>query len=209
MSIKNIIFDLGGVIIDIDHGRTSNAFNKLGASRFDEIFSHKSQHKLIDDYEIGKISSNLFRDSLQKELRIRVSDEVFDNAWNAMLLDLPGERLDFIKSLRQQYKVLLFSNTNDIHLKEVFNVCQRQHGINSFDGYFDKEYYSNVFGQRKPSPAAFISIIKENGMNAEETIFIDDSLPNVLGARQAGMHSFLLSPRESIFDTLRYIDEIE
>jgi len=125
MPIKNIIFDLGGVIIDIDYNRTAEAFRRLGAFNFDTVYTQSKQDHLFDDYEVGRIDSNSFRQTLQKKLDIQVNDEEFDSAWNAMLLDLPKKRLDFIKSLRGKYKVFLFSNTNDIHLKEVFNICQR------------------------------------------------------------------------------------
>ena len=208
MPIKNIIFDLGGVIIDIDYRRTAEAFRQLGAFNFDVVYTQSKQDHLFDDYDIGKINSNSFRQTLQKKLGIEVKNEVFDSAWNAMLLDLPKKRLDFIKSLRGQYKVFLFSNTNDIHFKEVFNICKRQNGFNTFDGYFDKEYYSNIFGKRKPNPDAFISILNENKIEAEETIFFDDSLQHVLGARQAGLYAMHLSKGKSIVDIVEFIDEI-
>ena len=200
MPIKNIIFDLGGVIIDIDYNRTAEAFRRLGAFNFDTVYTQSKQDHLFDDYEVGRIDSNSFRQTLQKKLDIQVNDEEFDSAWNAMLLDLPKKRLDFIKSLRGQYKVFLFSNTNEIHLKEFFNICQRQNGFHTFEGYFDKEYYSHIFGKRKPHLDAFISLLNENKIEAQETILIDDSLQHVLGARQAGLYAIHLSKDGSIID---------
>ena len=124
-----------------------------------------------------------------------------------MLLDLPKKRLEFISGLRKKYRVFLFSNTNDIHLKEVFNICQKQNGFNTFDSYFEKEYYSNIFGKRKPHSHAFISILNENNIKAEETLFIDDSLQHVLGAREAGLHTVHLSSEKSIFHIVDFINE--
>lgn len=209
MPIKNIIFDLGGVIIDIEYKRTSAAFRKLGALNFDEVYTQSKQDRLFDDYDVGKTSSAEFRAVLKKRLNLVVSNEEFDHAWNAMLLGLPRERLDFIKSLRRKYKVFLFSNTNDIHLKEVFNICNRENGFSTFDGYFDKEYYSNIFGKRKPNPESFTSILHENKLDADETLFIDDSLQHVLGARAARLHAIHLTPDKNIYDTVKFLAEID
>jgi putative hydrolase of the HAD superfamily len=140
MKIKNIIFDLGGVIIDIDYNLTSEAFKKLGAINFDKLYSQKNQDSIFDNYDIGKISSETFRNTLKFKLDLTISDEEFDKAWNAMLLDLPLARLELIKKLSNEYKVYLFSNTNEIHLKEVFNICLRLNGFDTFKGFFDKEY---------------------------------------------------------------------
>ncbi|MEO8401580.1 MAG: HAD family phosphatase [Gammaproteobacteria bacterium] len=209
MKIKNIIFDLGGVIIDIDYSRTSEAFRKLGSLNFDAVYTQSKQDNLFDDYDVGKISSDAFRNTLKNKLDIVTTDQEFDTAWNAMLLDLPLERLIFIKELRKNYNVLLYSNTNDIHLKEVFNICQRQNGFSSFEGYFDQEYYSNIFGKRKPNPDSFKAILELNKMDPNETLFLDDSLQHVLGARQAGLHAVHLSKGQSLFDTLKFIKQIE
>ena len=86
MAIKNIIFDLGGVIINIDYKKTSEAFHKLGAFNFDTVYSQSKQDNLFDDYDVGKISSTIFRDTLKKRLDLTATDEEFDTAWNAMLL---------------------------------------------------------------------------------------------------------------------------
>lgn len=208
MPIKNIIFDLGGVIIDIDYNRTSEAFKKLGALNFDAVYTQSKQDDLFDNYDIGKINSATFRTILQKKLSITINDKEFDDAWNAMLLDIPQERLKFIKNLKNNYKVFLFSNTNDIHIKEVFNICQRQNGFNSFEGHFDKEYYSHIFGQRKPNPSSFSSILAENKLQASETLFVDDSMQHILGAKQAGLHTMHISKEKSIFDVLIFLEQL-
>jgi len=125
-----------------------------------------------------------------------------------MLLDLPIKRLNFIKDLRRNYKTFLFSNTNEIHLKEVFNICKRQNGFNTFEGCFEQEYYSHILGKRKPHYEAFISILNEHNIIANETLFIDDSFQHVLGARAAGLYTIHLVPEKSIFDVLSFINEI-
>ena len=208
MPIKNIIFDLGGVILDLDFKQTFEAFDRLGAHHLEQWYSQNKQDPLFDQFDVGKITPSQFRKTLMQKLNITASDIAFDQAWNAMLLDLPKERLDLIKKLRKQYKVFLFSNTNDIHLKEIFNICQRQHGFNSFAGYFDKEYYSNIFGMKKPDPQAFLKLIHENHLLPQETVHIDDTMQHVLGAKQAGLHAIYLSKEQSIFDIDHLIQAI-
>jgi FMN phosphatase YigB (HAD superfamily) len=129
----------------------------------------------------------MYFNNLKKKLNILATNEEFDCAWNTMLLDLLIKRLDFIKDLRRNYKTFLFSNTNEIHLKEVFNICQKQNGFNTFEGCFEKEYNSHILGKRKPHYKAFISILNEHNIIANETLFIDDSLQHILGAR-AGVY---------------------
>ncbi len=208
MKIKNVIFDLGGVIMDIDYKKTEEEFRQLGALNFNSVYTQNRQDHFFDDFEIGIISPGAFRDILQKKLDVKITDEKFDYAWNAMLLDIPQERLDFIKNLGDKYKIFLFSNTNAIHLKEVFKICQNKNGFNTFDGYFEKEYYSHIFGKRKPNINSFISILEENRIEACETLFIDDSIQHIFGAKAAGLHAVHVSSEKSIFDTTAFIDKI-
>ncbi|MDI1352650.1 MAG: HAD family phosphatase, partial [bacterium] len=147
MTIKTIIFDLGGVIINLNYTLTVQAFKSLSGHNFDKIYSQFKQSDLFDRYETGQIDDHAFRKGLTDELDLPMEDEQFDAAWNAMLLDLPKERLEFIKQLRQEgFATFLFSNTNGIHLKKVFEICQKTAEVNDFSGCFDKEYYSHIFG---------------------------------------------------------------
>lgn len=209
MKIKNIIFDLGGVIFNIDYQKTSEAFKKLGATNFDQFYSQSQQHKLFDDFETGKISASEFRSGLRKALDLVATDDEIDAAWNAMLLDLPIKRLEFIKSLRKDYKVFLYSNINEIHFNKLFNICKNQHGISSFAGYFDREYYSHRFGKKKPHSTSFQAILDENDLCAQETLFIDDSRQHIEGARKTRMHAVHLTKDMSIFDTKKFINTAE
>ena len=199
MSFKNIIFDLGGVILNIDFQRTCDAFRKFGID-FSSIYSQNNQDALFDKFEIGMITANDFRNAIKMQLKLKISDDEFDEAWNAMLLDLPKERLNFIAALRKTHRLFLFSNTNEIHLETVFRICQREHGIGSLAPYFDKEYYSCRFGKRKPNPDAFKIILNENQLKANETLFVDDTLQHVNGAQLAGLHAIHLAPGKTIFD---------
>lgn len=209
MSIKNIIFDLGGVIINIDYKLTSEAFFKHGAFNFDKVYSQSQQDSLFNDYETGKISSEEFRKILQSKLDISISDTQFDDAWNAMLLDLPIKRLEFIMELKQTYNVFLLSNTNEIHLKKVFEICQEENGFGTFNNSFDKEYYSHIIGMRKPNIDSFLHVLNNNNIVADETLFVDDSLQHIIGAKSLGIHTIYIDKNKSIFNVKSYIQEID
>ena len=207
--IKNIIFDLGGVIIDLDYYRTLQAFSNLGALEFDKVFTLSKQDHILDQYDTGKISSAEFRSALMQKLNITLSDAEFDSAWNAMLVGIPQARLDFLKNLKEKYKLILFSNTNAIHLKEVLNICKRQNGLNSFGNHFHKEYYSHILGRRKPDPEAFKTILLENNLNANETLFVDDLLQNILSAREVGLYALYFTPDKTLADISKFITTID
>ncbi|HVY53614.1 MAG TPA: HAD family phosphatase [Gammaproteobacteria bacterium] len=200
--IKNIIFDLGGVIININYQLTIEAFRQLGASNVDNLISCIQQDELIDKFDVGAISPDDFRAQLMKKFNISVDKENFDRAWNAMILDLPKERLELIRKLRQRYRVFLFSNINYIHLDLASSICQK-YGFNSLDEYFDKVYYSCVIGHRKPNSEGFQLILSENNLVFEETIFVDDSKQHVEGAKRIGLQAIHVHEGLSILDVFK------
>lgn len=200
--IKNIIFDQGGILLNIDYALTAQAFRTLGATDFDEVYSQKTQCAVFDLYDTGKISSAEFRKTLKETLKIQhVSDVDFDKAWNAMLLDLPIARLEFISTLRPQYQVFILSNANEIHMIEASKTFQRTTGSPSLAQYFDGVYYSHECGLRKPNAAFFEMVLKKHALSPEETLFIDDSRQHVLGAQSVGMQTMHL-PHGCIIEEL-------
>jgi hypothetical protein len=122
--IRNIIFDLGGVIINLDPAATAKAFVKLGLSDWDNQYSQAKQSGLFDEYDKGKISDAEFRSGLRTFLPENVSDQQIDDAWNAMLLDIPPKRLELLSAVRKDHRIFLLSNTNFIHVK-AFSASQR------------------------------------------------------------------------------------
>ena len=209
--IKNIILDLGGVIVDIDYQLTIEAFKKFGISNFEEVFSQFQQITLLDRFECGQISASTFRKELKKLLDIKhISDKTFDQAWNALLLDTSKQTLDFILELKQNYKIFLFSNTNEIHIK-CFYEKYINYNINSrdFETHFDKVYYSFKFGYRKPHKESFEKISLENNLNPSETLFVDDSIQHIQGARLTGLHTMHITPNRTIFDIPNFIKNLQ
>ncbi len=195
--MKNIIFDLGGVIVDIDYSKTIVEFQKLGVKSNNAFFTQKSQSLLCDDFEEGKISADEFRKKLQQELCFTTDQERFDKAWSALLLDVKPEKLQFLKKLREKgYKLFLLSNTNQIHITSFHHYLQQTFAIPDLQSYFDKVYYSHEIKLRKPSPEIFNFVITENQLSVSETLFIDDTLQHIEGAKAVGLQT-MLHPQNS------------
>lgn len=183
MRIKNIIFDLGGVVLDLDQGKTLRAFKRLGAD-LDEI---NHEDSIFIDYELGKVDEEFFLQSLFTILKGNASREQIKSAWNAMLLDLPTERIELLKHLKKHYRLFLLSNTNHTHIEEVY----RAHGKEIFNELFEIQFLSFEMGSRKPMLACYQQVLVQADLKATECVFIDDSRINIKGAAQAGLHTIL------------------
>ena len=166
-SIKNIIFDLGGIFLDIHYQLTKDAFINLGIENFDELFSQHHANNLFEDLETGKISEQTFYQLFRNEANVYLSDEQIKTAWNALLGRFPLERLDWLKQIKEKYNVYLFSNTNQIHYDAFMKIYETETGKNDFNNHFLKAYYSQNIGLRKPYPASFLYIINEQNLVPE------------------------------------------
>ena len=198
MEIKNIILDLGGVIINLSYENTVNAFNSLGLQRFDELFTQKQQEHFFDDFEKGLLSEEEFRKELKRHLPFDITDKAIDEAWNSILLDIPYERLEFLRQLKSTHRLFLLSNTNHIHVKAFSAILEKEYGLNNFENIFDKIYYSCQVNMRKPDPEIFEKVISDNQLDIKETIFIDDSIQHVEGGRKVGLSSYLLEKNVTV-----------
>ena len=199
-AIKNIIFDLGGVLINLDNKLTEKAFVELGAKNFSQYFGHGFAASFFKEYEIGKIGDEEFINNLRELGNLTVSDEIIIKAWDALLLDFPPQRIELLQKLGKEYRIFLFSNTNALHMKTVRKIYQDTFKDGTLDGLFEKAYYSNVLGMRKPDVASYQNITNENALNPSETLFVDDALINVEGANAAGLKGFYLEPGKTILD---------
>jgi putative hydrolase of the HAD superfamily len=201
--IKNIIFDLGGVVINIDYKITINAFRNLGLIDPEKVYTQHKQLPVMDQYDIGEISSEIFVSELRKVLAPGTSDRLIIDAWNAMLLDFPQERADLLMQLKGKYRTFLLSNTNDLHITCHFQRIHDRFGCFEMNPFFEKEYYSHRVGMRKPNKEIFDFVINENGLIASETLFIDDTLQHVEGARRAGLRAYHLQGPLTILDIFK------
>jgi len=188
--IKAIIFDLGGVILNIDYQRTVDEFKKIGVPHFGEIFSQFKQSSFTDDFEKGRISENDFYETVKAKTEVDFSFSEFRSAWNAMLLDLPPQRIEMLKKLSEQYRLFLFSNTNETHYNKFITKVE-----SDFDILFEKTYYSHQFGLRKPDKFAFQMLLEQNNLVAEDTLFIDDSYQHIESANSLGIRTLLIQEK--------------
>ena len=196
--IKNIIFDLGGVILNLNYEATINSFIELGLNNFDDLYNQKTQSELFNNFEKGLISSRTFISELQKINNSK--DQSIINAWNAMLLDLPTQRLEFIFSLKKDYKIFLLSNTNELHIEYFENQLFKNDQLELFKACFDKIYYSSRMNDRKPNASCFNKVIVDNNLKTMETLFIDDSIQHINGANKLGIKTYLMKQNSSIID---------
>src|SRR5450432_86523 len=200
-NVKNIIFDLGGVIMDIDVKQTLHAFTKLGIKNIENYFGHGFAASFFSDHEAGRISDEEFLNEIKKLLTAEVSDEDVINAWNALLLRFPPERIKLLKELKSSYRLFLFSNTNAIHYDK-FSEIYRDTYSGELEDLFEKAYFSHSLGHRKPDPTGFELIIEENKLDPKKTLFVDDAFINVEGAIKTGLKGLYLPPWFYITDIL-------
>ena len=198
--IKNIIFDLGGVIMDIDVRQTQKAFTEMGVKNINDYFCHGFAASFFKDHEAGKISDEDFVQKIKEEIRLDVSDELVTDAWNALLLRFPPQRIDLLDQIKKKYRIFLFSNTNAIHHKRFMEIYRDAFPGRDLDDHFEKAYYSHTLGHRKPDKTGFEIIVRENQLDPAETLFVDDAYINVEGAIRAGLQGLYLPPAMSIND---------
>ena len=197
---ENIIFDLGGVLLDIDYNLTRTAFEKLGITDFDEMYSQASADRLFQMLETGKITEEDFYKELNRRTGLRLSREDIKTAWDAMLLSFREESLQFLDDIRSKYKIFLLSNTNFIHISSFNEAFHKKKRRKPFEEYFDKAFYSCEIGLRKPDAICYEWVLRELGIEAERTLFIDDSAPNIEGAKKVGLQTIHLTEGKNIED---------
>ena len=200
--IRNIIFDLGGVLLNIDPQRTIESFARLGMEKLIGDKGLSYDHEIFYLMEQGKVTSEEFRNGIRKLIPIEVTDHQIDHAWNAMLLNFPRLRVELLQNLRKDFKIYLFSNTNAIHVNCYHSIFRNEHGF-EVTTLFDDLYHSNEIGYRKPSVESFREVIRLSGIKAEESLFIDDSSANVEGAIASGLKGHWLQPGEKVEELLQ------
>ena len=195
--VKNIIFDLGGVLINLNYQLTRKAFEDLGVEDFDAFYTQHAANPLFENLEVGAIEPEAFYEALREATGLTLSNDQLETAWNAMLLDFPAERLQWLNQIKNKYNIYLFSNTNAIHYKAFTTIYAQTApliGLNAdFNHFFKEAHYSHTLGQRKPEVAAFEAVLAKSGLDAAQTLFIDDTISNIEGAQKAGLQTIFLS----------------
>ena len=195
-NIDNIIFDLGNVILNIDYQNTIDAFEKIGVINASSFYSKSSQLNIFSQLETGRISKHDFVLEIQK-FAPKASATQIINAWNAILQDLPDERLEVLKKIKDKFSIFLLSNTNSIHIEKIINNL----GVKKYEEFynlFDKVYYSHEIKLRKPNADIFRLVIKENNLSIKKTLFIDDSIQHIESAKRIGLKTYHLDGKETM-----------
>ena len=188
--IKNIIFDLGGVILDIDENIVYKELEKMGIN-ISELAHSKEFMDIFSKFDIGVYTAPTFRKKIKALLgQEKMTDQRFDAIWNSMLLDIPLERIEAIEKVKKHYKIFLMSNSNVIHYDLYVRDLQLRFGYNEFDELFNKSYFSFAEHLEKPDPRFFELILDHEGLIPEETLFIDDTAENIEVAKSLGIHTY-------------------
>ncbi len=200
MKIENIIFDFGGVVLDIDPQLTVKEFEKLGFNNKEKINSPEFTHDLLCKFERGIFTPEVFRKKLREFLEIDATDQQLDDAWNALLYDIPRERIEVIEEVKKHYPIYLLSNSNEIHYDLYVRDLQLRFGYREFDELFTKAYFSFDLHLCKPEPEIYEFVMYQHGLNPETTLFIDDKEENIATAKKVGFKTYQLKAPQRVRD---------
>ncbi len=192
-NIDTVIFDLGGVLFDIDYHLSAKAFEELGIPDFKQLYSQAHQNDWFDNFEIGKINQQQLLSYLHQEIPGKHQDADFIRCWNAMLLGMDPIKFKTIKKIRPHFKLFLLSNANELHLPQVERMIEEKNPGQTLQAHFDELYFSHLIGLRKPNPDSFFKIINDHQLNLAKTLFLDDSIQHVEGAKSIGLNAALIT----------------
>lgn len=188
MKVKNIVFDFGGVLLNVDYQKTQDAFVALGVTNFEDFYSQTNANPLFADLEKGLIPADEFYHAFRRQTGHNLDRDVIKKAWCAMLVSFRPKSFEFLDQLREKgYKVFLLSNTNAIHFEVFHQMFAEQHPHRSFESYFNMPYYSHLIHERKPDTAAYQYVLDAENLVAEESMFVDDTFKNIPPAQLVGM----------------------
>lgn len=192
--IKTIIFDLGNVLVSFDHRKTSKRLAGVFNHADDIIYEKAVSSEIVKDYNLGRISTAEFIAAVNRELGGQIGFEDFFDAWNCTFFSQPIVSEQFIESLSKKYKLLILSDTNEMH----FDFIRENYPILN---YFDDFVVSHRVNVAKPSAEIFRKAVELADCLPEECLFIDDLAANVEGARKIGMEAVqFVSPEQLVED---------
>jgi len=192
-NIDNIIFDLGGVILEIDLDIIKQGFAKLGFNKNETGVELFKNNPIFNKFEKGEIAPKVFQSEIRKACPKNFTDEQFYKVWNSVIINYPKENIELLKSLQSKYKTFLLSNTNEIHYNFYTEMLNKEFGIKNLDSLFYTAYYSHTSGMRKPDKEFFELVLSENNLNPEKTLFIDDFIENIETAKSLGIKTVHLT----------------
>lgn len=191
---STIIFDLGGVIIDLDKSRCIEAFEKLGYGDISGMLGNYKQSGEFLALEEGRITPAQWRDAVREKVGRPLSDMEIDDAFNAFLVSIPQAKLQMLSALRGKYRIAMLSNTNAVMFEGRIPEMFIEAGGRPMEEYFDDIYVSYRMKMTKPSPDIFRAVSSALGVPPCETLFVDDSAANIAAASQLGFNTLLVEP---------------
>ncbi len=198
---KAILFDLGNVLFDLDANRTWRAMEKLLGAEIEHTFNYPPTQELMYGFEKGIVDTGRFIGELQRLCVAGTTPEQIMNAWNAMLLEIPKKRFEFLNQLKQHFPLYLLSNINTLHLEYFYHHVRDQHQLLNWDkAFFQQTFYSHWLGMRKPDSAIYQHVALEIGLPIESILFVDDNEQNIKSAAALGMQTYHLGEREEVME---------
>ena len=198
--IEAIIFDYGGVLINIDYQATIDEFKSLGIYDFDAMYSQADQSNLFNQIETGQITPDKFVNQLLRLLPEGIKFEQVVSAWNAIIKDVPIKSIKLLTDLKAKgYKIYLLSNTNSLHIEVANNEWNKVSEL-KIEELMDAVYYSHEVGLRKPDQSIFEFVCAKHKLDVSKTLFIDDSIQHIEGAKKIGLQTYHLQKDEDVQD---------
>ena len=185
-AIRNIIFDLGGVLLNINPLLSLLEFEKLCGITQEELKNRLASEHIFEKFDTGSLGASQFRNELCRIMDCTLADEQIDHAWNTLLLNFPAHRVNLLRQLRKNYRIYLLSNTNSIHFEHYTREFFETYGI-PMSELFDKLFLSYEIGMHKPDTGIYSYVLQHAGLVPAECVFIDDSLPNIEAASALGL----------------------
>lgn len=204
--IEAIVFDLGGVIIDLDFQRSFDQFSALSGKSPQAIREGLFDSGLLHRYEKGHYSDLEFLTEVEKVFDLRCEHPAIEQAFLALLLHIPPERIELIRSLSKDYRLFVLSNTSSIHYKEVNAILKRDTGHEHLDHLFEKVFLSFELGMLKPHQEIYEAVLDQASLKPQSTLFLDDNADNLLGASAVGIQTALVSKEHSILNLFNHHD---
>lgn len=204
--LKNILFDFGAVLLDLDLTATHRAMQPLLGEQYFFDYERNRFPEIFEQYEVGEVEESEFFAELSRFSVPGTTISQLRAAWNAMLGPVSTARLKMLLRLREKYRVYLLSNTNHTHLEFVLAQLYTDHGIRDWDSrYFDRTYYSHLIKERKPDAECYQFVLQDAGIMAEETLFIDDNPANIRAADALGFRTHLHNDGRDITEVLAHL----
>jgi glucose-1-phosphatase len=203
--IRAVVFDFGNVIINIDVERTYRAFSDLTFKSPEKIKALFDQNEIFKNYEIGKFNDDEFRDVIRQVCGYPLNDDEIDKAWNALLLDIPKKRWEYLDELQHRLPIYLLSNTSNIHIKKCRSLAKNWFGISDFTSIFKKAYLSYEIEMFKPDYNIYKYVIEDINLKPEQILFFDDNADNIAAALDMGIKAVKIDPPQDFMDIIEHL----